>query len=38
MQSANIGDRFKNKIKFVKNEALRECKNVEIYTDFTRQF
>lgn len=34
--NANISDRSENKIKFVKNEALRDWKNVQIYTDFTR--
>lgn len=36
MQSANISTRSENKIKFFKNEALRDWKKVQIYTDFTR--
>lgn len=36
MQSANINDRSENKIEFVKNKALRDWKNVQIYIDFTR--
>lgn len=36
MQSASTGDRSENKINFFKNKALRDCKNVQIYTDFAR--